>query len=423
MQESLLPTGETNSQTKSGLGIEAFDLNYPDSEVVFGFTYAVGTDYRPVLSFLEDQIRLGRYRPQLIQLSASFPDTCQALGLNIAFSGETELSRIDSHIRAGNAIRSATQRNDICALLASSKIYSTRQQTIPNEPEANRRAAYLIISLKRPEEIETLRRIYGVGFYLISIFADESERFRFLTKRKGLSDSEATDLIARDQKEEGDSGQRTRDTFQMADVFVSVKDKQYESGLLRFLSLVFGDPFTTPSRDEHAMFLAYAASLRSGDLARQVGAALTSSQGEIVALGCNDVPAPGGGLYWSDDGKLDRRDYVKGLDSNDEVKDQIAKDVFENIRPYLDPRSAADVESVVLDVIKQKSKIGQIAEFGRAVHAEMDALMAAGRTGTSLSRLGTLYDHVSMPHLYPTHRHSRSEESCVHRALPKEPSA
>jgi deoxycytidylate deaminase len=279
----------------------------------------------------------------------------------------------------------------VCALIAASKIYSSRIESSEGSPEAHKRTAHLIVSLKRPEEVETLRRIYGSGFFLIGVFAGESDRRKFLVKRKGLEEEQADDLIDRDQKEIDPSGQRTRDTFQMADVFVSVEQKQYEAGLERFLSLVFGDPFATPTRDEHAMFLAYAASLRSGDLARQVGAALTCSKGEVVALGCNDVPAPGGGLYWADDGARDQRDWVKGYDSNDRVKQQIVEDVFSKLRNHLNlGNDPASVEAEVKSILGSDSKISQIAEFGRSVHAEMDALMAAGRTGVTF-RDATLY--------------------------------
>ena len=38
------------------------------------------------------------------------------------------------------------------------------------------------------------------------------------------------------------------------------------------------------------MFLAFTSSFRSGDLSRQVGAVVSSKEGEIIATGCNDVP-------------------------------------------------------------------------------------------------------------------------------------
>src|SRR5262249_19967853 len=114
-------------------------------------------------------------------------------------------------------------------------------------------------------------------------------------------------------------GQQTRNTFALADVFIRASDA--EEQLRRFLDLVFGQPCLTPTRDEHAMFLAYAASVRSASLSRQVGAAVMTPTGEIVATGANDTPAPGGGEYWP--GKDDRRDYVLGIDTNDEQKGKI----------------------------------------------------------------------------------------------------
>jgi deoxycytidylate deaminase len=46
---------------------------------------------------------------------------------------------------------------------------------------------------------------------------------------------------------------------------------------------------------EYGLFLAKAAALRTLDLSRQVGAAIFSDKGEIIALGANEVPKAGGG--------------------------------------------------------------------------------------------------------------------------------
>jgi hypothetical protein len=46
---------------------------------------------------------------------------------------------------------------------------------------------------------------------------------------------------------------------------------------------------------KYGLFLAKAAALRTLDLSRQVGAAIFSNQGEIIALGSNEVPRPEGG--------------------------------------------------------------------------------------------------------------------------------
>ena len=57
---------------------------------------------------------------------------------------------------------------------------------------------------------------------------------------------EALRLIKRDEDEALLLGQRTRDTFQLADVFVKLSEDAYKKQLERFLDLIFGFPFHTP---------------------------------------------------------------------------------------------------------------------------------------------------------------------------------
>src|SRR5690606_1325277 len=157
------------------------------------------------------------------------------------------------------------------------------------------RHAHILRSLKHPEEVKALRRIYGHGFFLIGVCASEATRIRYLVDDKAISREDAERLIKRDEDEGQALGQRTRDTFHLADVFVPLNDKK---PLWRFLDLIFGNPFETPTPDEYAMFLAFGAALRSADLSRQVGAVVVSQTGEVIATGANDVPRCGGGLYW-----------------------------------------------------------------------------------------------------------------------------
>jgi hypothetical protein len=246
-------------QAPAGVPVERdarFELDYPEAELVFGLVFAVGTDYQPVLEYLKDHIKLSGYATHALRLSEWFGESLERLGLHQELPGEPEYNRIASRIEAGNKIRATTGQKDIMALIAAAKIFTTRETDIDENPIAHKRRAHILVSLKRPEEVESLRKIYGPGFFLIGIFADEAERIDFLTNRKGLERKQADDLIEIDQKETAEEyGQRTRDTFQMADLFVGIVGKEYEKGLQRFLRLVFGDPFTTPSRDEHAMFL------------------------------------------------------------------------------------------------------------------------------------------------------------------------
>ena len=387
VQPSLLPPPDEKPIDRD----TKFVLDYPEAELVFGLVFAVGTDYKPVLEYLKDHIKLSGYAAHALQLSTWFGESAERLGLRQDLPEEPEYDRIATRIAAGNKVRAKTGQQDIMALIAAAKICTTRETDADDNPIAHKRRAHILISLKRPEEVDSLRKIYGPGFFLVGIFADEAERVEFLTNRKGLERKQAEELIEIDQKQTAEEyGQRTRDTFQMADLFVAVAGKEYERGLQRFLRLVFGDPFLTPSRDEHAMFLAYAASLRSGDLSRQVGAALTCAEGDVISLGCNDVPAPGGGLYCADDGEADQRDHKRKKDSNDARKEEIIDDIILAFsKKFLPGRNTDEILKEARPLLKE-TLVSDVTEFGRAVHAEMDAIIAAGRTGVSFGA-STLY--------------------------------
>ena len=121
------------------------------------------------------------------------------------------------------------------------------------------------------------------------------------------------------------------------------------------------------------MFMAYGASLRSAQLGRQVGAAIANEDGDILSVGCNEVPSPGGGQYW-ETSSPDRRDHILGSDSNDEEKNKLLKEILKLL-----PADFKDVAGFE-GQLRESSLFG-ITEFGRAVHAEMEALSSCARRG------------------------------------------
>ena len=235
----------------------------------------------------------------------------------------------------------------------------------------------------RCRQVITLRRIYGSGFFLVSLSAPQRLRHAYFKKRL-MNDAEAQALIDKDRSESHEWGQRTQDTFQLADCFVSIQDDpaEHERQLQRFLNMIFGCPTETPTTAEHAMFTAYAAALRSGDLSRQVGAAILDANGDLLAVGHNEVPKRGGGLYTADDSER-ARDIERGHDANELAKDEMLRALVTALgRPDLSPAEAR--------ALVKPTGLRDITEFGRAVHAEMEALLACARTGRS-PRRATLY--------------------------------
>src|SRR5450759_2854955 len=137
-------------------------LDYPDAEVVFGIVCAVGTEYRPVVDYLTNLLRRARYKPLELHISSFFPEIAEKLCFRVDLA-EDEYRRIDAGMKAGNEIRRKNEDPGFLALDVASRIFSSRPGGDTDEPEGLPRAAHIIVSLKRPEEVETLRKIYGPG--------------------------------------------------------------------------------------------------------------------------------------------------------------------------------------------------------------------------------------------------------------------
>jgi deoxycytidylate deaminase len=321
---------------------------------------------------LDDVLTPFRYELEVIRLSELIEDF---RGVTIDKSSEN--ARLRTAMDVGSQLRGRVGA-DVLARAAMLEVADRRKQRL----YAGKRApvAYVFWSLKHPQEVATLRLVYGGAFHLIALFASEEDRVKELLKRRGISKADAGYHVARDREEPGQrQGQQTRDTFHRADCFLPWGSKPDKPGLERFVDLLFGRPDVTPTADEHRMFLAHATAVRSGELSRQVGAALVSEDGDVLALGANDVPRRGGGLYWpyADDD----RDTVRKVDSNTFVRGELLAEVAADVAP--------DRAEDLAEKLGQ-TKLKQITEFGRAVHAEMDALLGCARCGQP-TRRATLY--------------------------------
>lgn len=355
-------------------------VTHPEPELVMGVVGPVGTDFDRFEAMFTALLKAYQYQVNPIRLS-SLANVLQTNHLGVpATRARGEFDRINRAMDAGNALRAAARRGDILALHAIAKIHRDRPEQEKGGAAPLPRRIHLLRSLKHPDEVEALRRIYGPGFFLIGINSREEDRRTHLIRRKKMTADEANKLIERDQSEGEKLGQQTRDTFELSDVFIRAEDNKQ---LGRFLDLIFGHPFLTPTRIEDAMFLAYASSLRSAQLARQVGAVILSSHGDVIATGANEVPRFGGGHYWPDD-EDDRRDHVNGYDSNDRAISEIIDDIVQRVSLA---QPTIDKEAVRTAI--HSSSVADLTEYGRVVHAEMQALSVAARVGVSV-RGGTL---------------------------------
>ena len=135
------------------------------------------------------------------------------------------------------------------------------------------------------------------------------------------------------------------------------------------------------------MMHAATAALRSAELGKQVGAAICTPDGAVIATGANEVPKAFGGQYWEGEDN-DARDITKEQDTNTATRREVGLEISNTLssRNLLKKGvTSHDILSIV-----EGSHFGDVIEYVRAVHAEMAALSDAARRGTPVDGC-TLY--------------------------------
>ncbi|MDQ3740932.1 MAG: deaminase [Actinomycetota bacterium] len=377
----------------------------PD-DLVLGLVYGAGTETGPTQELLRERLRFYGYELRVVHLSDYFA----------SMIGDTSFRKESPHGTRrlqdmGDLLRRETGDKSVLAKLAIYLIAAERYRR-----RLRGRQAWLVVSLKRPEEVDQLRAVYGPRFILLGVHVPEVLRRRTAAHRwqrwapdtSQKYEDEATRDIRRDEHDPDVShGQALRRTIALADFFIDARtDARLKETLPRTIRLIFGEPFEPPHRDEQAMYHAFTAGLRSAEMGRQVGAAIMSPSGEILVVGTNEVPAGCGGLYWSPD-QPDGRDFAlqPPLDSNTLWKRRIARELvvrmakheWLNVKrvstlPATKRRAKGDERSYDVDEDQldeflrdvEGTRFSDITEFGRAVHAEMDALTTAARRGIAV---------------------------------------
>jgi cytidine deaminase len=386
----------------------------------------LGTDSRPEIVFG----LVGRSGTRLNDLSQRLTKDLQGFGYSVIeirlsdllanFAGwsapatKDELPRIAHLQQTGNAFRGALRDGAALARAAIGEIRTQRAKLTGSPDDPAVAQAYVLHQLKHPDEVELLRRVYGQSFLLIAGHAPRNQRISALAARaanvalKPGRDHEylgrAADIVNEDDKQEHDDfGQNTRDTYPKADFFANLGNPYGETSVGRFIDLVFGHPFHTPAPDEYAMYQASAASLRSSDDNRQVGAVIVSltrsknnpntvTNTDVIAVGMNEVPRGGGGFYW-EDSSPDCRDQAltnRGEDRPTSIKVSALAELISKIgaRGWLGGEASTMEASAIATAILpdlRGTQFMNISEFGRPVHAEMAALIDGARRGVAVN--------------------------------------
>jgi deoxycytidylate deaminase len=336
--------------------------------------------------------------------------------------GQTKLDRAVALQDAGDDLRKNIGEF-VLASFAVEKIKKSRGAT----EVGSAKNAYIIDSLKHPSEVDLLRKVYGPSFKLLAVHCDQKNRERRLiggaadqVKFAGAEKIQILQFMKRDEDDGGKKfGQHVKDVFHRADFFLDNSQSAPQAGaaanpdLDRFFDLVLGNNIYRPTIGEKAIFQAFGAAAQSSCLSRQVGACLVSPSGQIVALGTNDPPKFGGGVYQEGDAPDNRCSKFEFVDGdvrftgchNDRKKKELRSDILKWAESELIPAMADVMYDRVSEAKKNenaKSKISEtlpkvvqifdgipgirgLIEFSRSIHAEMDALLAAAREGIRTS--------------------------------------
>lgn len=405
------------------------------AELFIGLVGPVGSDLNLVCTELEENLARVGYKTQVIRLSAIFKNIMAFDQADPEFEDE----RIKRRMKEGTELRKKTEDGAVVAFMGIADIREIRKEAPNGEFEKPlKKTAYIFRSLKHPDEVFALRTIYGKLFFLVSAYTSRHKRVDILAERIAKSHNDpnvdqwrkqAEMLVVTDELEEGtDLGQDVTDAFPLADLFVNAGSRtEVADDIKRFIELFFGHPFHTPRPRELAMYFAKSAALRSADLSRQVGAAIVDSNNELITTGCNEVPKFGGGVYWP--GKQDYRDfqYKGGLDSSSEYKQKIVGQVVQKfhdnrlLNSVLQNKKPNEVTEYLLsedgDKIFKGTQIFDLLEFGRPIHAEMNAITSAAARGLSIAG-STLYSTTFPCHMCARHIISSGIKSCcLYRAI------
>ncbi|SIS83028.1 Deoxycytidylate deaminase [Chryseobacterium ureilyticum] len=415
-EPKLEPLFKREKQTST---LEKFEKTLTE-ELIFGICSPIGSLKEKVIEKLKQKIETDYlYEVRIIKLS-DFIDSHN-------FS-EEEKSEIPStptgtkvfmqyfeKINKGNIIRKF-HRNERLAEYAVKKIHIDRvthtkaEKQLHENPKStdyeSKRICYILDSIKTKEELILLKKIYSENFFSISIFSPMEDRKSNL-KAKRFENAEIETIIEIDDKQKDKFGQNVRDAFVEGDLFVRTsKDNitKIESKITRFLHLIFETSIITPTIEEIAMYNAKAAAGNSACLSRQVGAAIIDDKHTVVSIGWNDVPKFGGNLYTSNS-EYDHRCFNHEECSNDSQKNVVVENIVESIlndTTFSSLNNIPNIETLLIEKIRNNTKVKDLIEFSRSVHAEMHAILQGALTAGNKIIDGRLFCTT-----YPCHNCAR----------------
>ncbi len=389
-------------------------LDEAANELVFAVVGHVGSGTSEIAEALQELLKAeglpgGKFDAEILKARDTIQDWARTTGEQLPKTEPNDLATVTAFQDLGDKMRLTKGDNAAVARGLAVGVRALRAKKMgvkleagPIKPDGVRRA-YILDSIRHPVEVDLLRHVYQEAFVLIGVVCEEKRRLeRIVRKYRNAGAEDAKKFMKRDAKALEKHGQRVSDAFHLADLYVDNTVDRYSDNrepnpewdineeLSRLIKILTSSEVVRPRMAETAMHHAYGAAMRSACMSRQVGASLADSEGNIVATGTNEVPKAGGGLYGETfiEGKTGAGDhrcvYVRPdsarVCSNNVQQNKIIDELINEI-PELAAVSAARKNELRIEL--RNGRIGDLLEFSRAVHAEMDAILSAGRTGVS----------------------------------------
>ncbi|MCK7459309.1 deaminase [Idiomarina aminovorans] len=369
-------------------------------ELVFGLTSPIGVSQEETINCLKSLLQDHNWHYQVVSTSNLILNKPSEAENYLPEAGCTAFRLLEKQKKYQKKLNKENPFNSISASLAIDRIKSSREDNQKFCKEnAKPGTVYLVTNLSESKDSDCLKSLYKEGFFQFGLTSSPESRRKNLNRvLDSLKYSTNPENEFANKVAESLEKNEISKVFVQSDFFVNTEEN-LKSTIERFIDLILGAPNISPTAEEHSMFMAFMSSVNSADLSRQVGAVITSKENDIIATGSNDVQKSGGGKYWPDETYLplteentnvfnDKRDAALGYDANSreiyELSKQIAQSLIFNSRIKTSEADASLKEEEIVKVLREKTRLKDLTEFGRVVHAEMSALMSALRIGADV---------------------------------------
>ena len=310
----------------------------------------------------------------------------------------------------GNDIRRGVYKNNIedhaaIARLVLQYIMRSRDQRIGQNgirgsiSSNSKPIVYIIDSIRNSAESEVFRRVYRDSFFLLGVVCDATVREERIRRKLEQSceryephtASLLREILENDKNSTLQYGQQVADTVLAADYFIdnaedwgnNLTDLKMYIELDRFVDWVIGRNNLSVTIAEEAMFEAYKASLKSTNHKNQIGASLIDADNQFIGFGSSDVPSRGdklfNNLFNTEKDANGRCVFCNNPSFFDIIEhDQMIEEIVEKVVNMSNEVDAGELHHIIRGVLL-KHKL----EFSRIIHAEIDAIISAIRSGNS----------------------------------------